>query len=273
MAVERHAGFQPQRIAGAQAGGHGAQRLAQFHQHFPHALGDAGAEAQLEAVLAGVAGAADDAPLALGGRVEDADLGAAIVSHRLEIGVHERLQQFHRSRPLDGEHGPKAAHIVPDNLLAGAVGPLFGQMGADPIDDFGPVAGIDDHEEERLAMTVVVVADQHVVQDSARVIGHQRIADLAQFHVGHAAGQELGQKDGRPGPLEAEPAHVGDVGDTHGRTRRQVFGDDRGVLHGQGPAGEIDHPAAMRNMPVIQGGSQEPCIHGQPFRVPTRRGC
>ena len=113
VAVERHAGFEPQGVAGAEAGGHDAQRPAHLHQHFPHARGDAGAQAQLEAVLARVAGAADDAALALGGRVQDADLRPAIVPHRLEIDVDQRLQQFDGSRPLDGEHGPQAAHVVP----------------------------------------------------------------------------------------------------------------------------------------------------------------
>ena len=135
-------------------------------------------------------------------------------------------------------------------------------MGVDPLDDLGPVAGVDDHEEERLAVGVVIVAHQHVVEDAAGVVGDQRIADLAQFHVGHAAGEQLGQEDGRAGPLEAEPAHVRDVGDAHGRAHGQVLFDDRGILHGHGPAGEIDHPAAVAAMPIVEGGSQEPCIHG-----------
>ena len=45
------------------------------------------------------------------------------------------------------------------------------------------------------------------------VVGDQRVADLAELHVGHAAGEQLGQEDGRPGPLEPQPAHVRDVGD------------------------------------------------------------
>ena len=167
VAVQGHAGLQPQGIAGAEAGGHDAQRLAQFHQHFPHAQGDAGAEAQLEAVLARVAGAADDAALALGGRMEDQGLRPAVVAHRLEIDIHQRLQQFHGPRPLDGEHGPEPAHVVPNDLLPGPLRPFWGQVGVDPIDDLRPVAGIDHHEEERLAVGVVVVADQHVVEDSA----------------------------------------------------------------------------------------------------------
>ena len=40
-------------------------------------------------------------------------------------------------------------------------------MGVDPTDDLRPVAGVDHQQEERLAVGVVVVADQHVVEDSA----------------------------------------------------------------------------------------------------------
>ena len=132
VAVERHSGLEPQRVAGAESGGHDAQRPAQFHQHFPNARGDAGAEAQLEAVLAGVAGAADDAALALGGRVQDADLRPAVVSHRLQVHVDQRLQQFDRSRPLDGEHRPEPADVGEDDLLAGPLGPLLRAGGHGP---------------------------------------------------------------------------------------------------------------------------------------------
>ena len=81
------------------------------------------------------------------------------------------------------------------------------------------------------------------------VVGDQRVADLAEFHVGHAAGEQFGQEDGRPGPLEPQPAHVRDVGDAHGRAGGQVFFDDRGVLDRHGPAGEVDHPRPVAAMP------------------------
>ena len=126
-----------------------------------------------------------------------------------------------------------------------------GQMGVDPIDDLGPVRGVDHHEEERLAGGVVIIADQHVVEDSAVVVGDQRVADLVQLHVGHAAREQLGQKDGRAGALESQPAHVRDVDDAHGRADGRVLFDDRRVLHGHGPAGEIDHASAMRHVPIV----------------------
>ena len=236
---------------GAESGGHDAQRTAHLHQHFPHARGDAGAQAQLKPVLARVAGAADRAALALGGGMQDADLRPAIILHRLEIDVHQRLQQIDGVRPLDGEHRPQAADVAKDNLLAGTFGPLLRKVGVDPIDDLGVVAGVDHQEEKRLAVGVEIIADQHVVEDSAVVVGHQGVADLAQFHVGHAAGEQFGQEDGLARPLESQPAHVRNVGDSHRRADGQMLFDDRGILHGHGPAGEVDHPPAVGNMPII----------------------
>ena len=168
MAVQRHAGLQPQRIAGAEPGGHHAQRPAQFHQHLPHARGDAGAEAQLEAVLARVAGAADDAALALGGRVEDA-----------RPAPRGSIASTARSTSTSGcnsstDRGPWMANMAQSRLTSvqmiswpGRSARSRGQMGADPIDDLRPVAGVDHQEEERLAVGVVVIADQHVVENSA----------------------------------------------------------------------------------------------------------
>ena len=67
VAVQRHARFQPQGVAGAQPGRAPAQRPAHVEDCLPNAQGDVAADAQLEAVFAGIAGAADDAALPLGG--------------------------------------------------------------------------------------------------------------------------------------------------------------------------------------------------------------
>ena len=57
------------------------------------------------------------------------------------------------------DRGPWMANMAHSRLTSfqtiswpGPLGPLGGQMGVDPIDDLGPVAGIDHHEEERLAV-------------------------------------------------------------------------------------------------------------------------
>ena len=183
--------------------------------------------------------------------VENLDQPAAIVPHRAEVQVDQRLKDLDALRPLDGEHRPKAAHVGEDDLLPRGLCALRSQMGLDPIDDLPPVAGVDDDDIERLAVGVAIVAHQHVVENSAGVVGHQRIADLAEFHVRDAAGEQLGEEDGGPGPLEPQAAHVGDVEDSGRRPGGQMFVDDRRVLERHCPAGEPDHAAAVGDMPLI----------------------
>ena len=168
---------------------------------------------------------------------------------------------------MDGEHGPQPAEVGEDHLAAGNFGTLAGQVGVDPIDDLLPVAGIDHDDIERLAVGIVVVAHQHVVEDAAFVVGDQRIADLAEFHVGHAAGEQFGQEDGRARPFEPQPAHVGNVGDGHGVAGGRMFVDDRRILHRHGPAREIDHPRPVGHVPVKKRGSQQRGVHTGGSRV------
>ena len=53
-------------------------------------------------------------------------------------------------------------------------------------------------------------------------------------------------------PLENQTSHMRDIEETGGRTHGQVFIDDRRVLHGHRPTGEIDDSAVMRGMPIVQ---------------------
>ncbi len=192
---------------------------------------------------------------------------AAIVTHRLKVHLDKRLHQFDRLRPLHGEHRPKPAHVGPDDFLAGLLGARFRQMAGNPIDDFLAIAGVDHQHEKGLAVGIVVVADQHVVEDAAGVVGHQRVADLPQFEVGHPPREQFGQENRRAGSLEPQPAHVRDVGHAHRRADGQVFFDNRRVLHGHRPAGEIDHPPAVGNMPVVEGGMPQLCVHCLASRI------
>ena len=59
MAVERHLGFQAQRVARAQAARFDAEFRARLQDLVPDPHGLAGRDVDLEAVLAGVAGASD----------------------------------------------------------------------------------------------------------------------------------------------------------------------------------------------------------------------
>ncbi len=197
----------------------------------------------------------------MGGRVQQLHLRPAVIAHPLQIDVYQRLEHVDALGPLDGKHRPNRADVGEDHLLARRFGPLARQVGADPSDDFLPVAGIDDDDVERLSVGIVIIAHQHVVENAADVVRDQRIADLAQLHVGHAAGEQFGQKDGRAGPLEPQPAHVRNIGDGHGISRGVVFLDDRSILHRHGPAGEIDHPSAVGHVPIKKRGSQQVRVH------------
>ena len=167
VAVERHAGFQAERVAGAEAAGHDAQRLALLDDGLPDGRGDVAAHAQLEAVFAGVAGAADDAALPLGGRMQELDPRAAVVAHPLQVDVHQRLQDSTLCGPWMANMAHSRLTSVKITSRPGTSARSRRQMGVDPIDDLLPVAGVDHDHIERLAVGVVVVAHQHVVEDAA----------------------------------------------------------------------------------------------------------
>jgi hypothetical protein len=54
---------------------------------------------------------------------------------------------------------------------------------------------------------------------------------------------------------------VGDVEQACACPDRLVFGHDRTVLHRHFPAGEIDHPSAMGDVPVVTGGVKQLISH------------
>src|SRR5690606_37872561 len=70
------------------------------------------------------------------------------------------------------------------------------------------------------------------------------------------------------GPFEAKATHVRYVEERRRLPRRRVFVDDRRVLHRHRPAGEIDHPAAMRDAPVVESRPRAMVAHVAPLRTP-----
>src|SRR5262249_11818423 len=65
------------------------------------------------------------------------------------------------------------------------------------------------------------------------------------------------EKPRRLGPGKLQPPHVGDVEQPRSPPHGVMLGDDRTVLDGHLPAGEIHHASAMRDMPVMAGGAEE----------------
>ena len=135
--------------------------------------------------------------------------------------------------------------------MARPVRPLGRKMLVYPADDFFMIRGIYHQKVERLAVFVVIVTHQHVVEYSALFVGNERIANLPVNQVGYPAGEQFGQENGRSGSFEAQPAHVGDIGHARDAPRGLVLLDNRSELDRHHKTGEFHHPAAVRNVPIV----------------------
>ena len=140
---------------------------------------------------------------------------------------------FQRPRALHGQHECLGRHIVDGDVETTS-------MPGNPIDDFQTVRGVD-HEEIKRFEPV----NQHVVENASLVVGDERIPDLARFELGDVVGEQVVEKAARIGPAELDPAHVSDIEQADGLPHRLMLLDDRRVLDGHFPAGEVDHPAAV----------------------------
>ena len=109
------------------SGGHEPVRLAEFQNGLPDRRGDVGADAQLEAVFAGVAGAAQ-CRLGVAAGCRQPHQPAVVVAHRVQVAVDQRLQHIDRLGPLQGEHRPKPRHVAPNDLVPAGFGKLRRQV-------------------------------------------------------------------------------------------------------------------------------------------------
>ena len=189
--------------------------------------------------------------------MQESALASAIVSHRLQIDVNQRLKQFQRIGTLYGDHRPDGGHVVKDNLFTRRGGDFFRQMRFNPFDDFVVVAGVDDEHVIRLTEIVEIISQQNVVQNKPLFVGYERIANLPQRHIANAAGKRRRQKLCRPGTFKTKTPHVRNVYQTAGGADSVVFRDNCTKLNRHVPAGEIDHLRAEANVVLIKG-----CSHG-----------
>ena len=216
----------------------------------------------LAAVFAGVAGAADVA-----GDAVERGVGAGVVAHRREVAIDERRDEPHGARPLHGDHRRRGRHVVEPRGVVG-------QPPLEPIDDLRAVRGVDDDLKRRRVVVDRSVdreaIDEHVVEDAAAVVAHEAVADLPGPHVGDAAGDRGVEEAGRVGAEEPQPTHVRDVEHADRRARGQVFGGDRRVLDRHFPAGKVDHPPAVGDVPIEERGPGELGSHGHRRSVAGR---
>ena len=135
--------------------------------------------------------------------------------------------------------------------MARPVRPLGRKMLVYPAHDFFMIRGVYHQKIERLAVFVVIVTYQHVVEYSALFVGNERIANLPENHVGDPACKQFGQKYGCSRAFEPQPAHVRDIGHARDAARGLMLLDNRSELDRHHKTGEFHHPAAVRNMPIV----------------------
>ena len=177
VAVQRHAGLEPERVAGPEAHGHLAVRAPRLEQRVPQLPHPIDVDEQLEAVLAGVAGAGD-----LHRDPGHDALGDPVVADRRQVELRQRSEDVERARPLDRDEPGREGAVVEDG--AEALEPLGERVRHDPRvrrvgDDHEPVLGqaVDDQVVEDPA---VGGADHRVVRPAhgeGRRVGHERAGE------------------------------------------------------------------------------------------------
>ena len=254
LAVQRVAHLGAQRVAGAEAAGQDAVRLAGRHQRVPQGDGDVVRGDQLVAALAGVAGAADHDVGTLEGRDRERHV---VVADRQA----DRREHLVGLRALDGEHGVVAVLVGDGDAGGGGRG--------EPAHDLGGVGGVGD---EQHAVVVVHVGDQVVDDAAGRVVAAQRVLRLARADpaqvVGEGAVDEVdGARAGDDGLAE-----VADVEDADRLADRGVLLDHAGgVLQRHRPAAEVRELRAERLVPVVERGDGAGRTWPRTYRTILRR--
>jgi len=154
-------------------------------------LGTRGRNRNFEAILAGIAGAADEAVRAL-----DPDPGRGH-EHQLRQPRRQARQHGRRPGPLEGEQR------VLGQWLDGAVG---AQVLAQ-VRQILFLAGAVDHQEQMVAG----IGDHKIVEDAAAFVGEQRVALAALGQADHVDRHQAFQRRRRIITFEPDLAHVGDV--------------------------------------------------------------
>ena len=124
----------------------------------------------------------------------------------------------------------------------------------EPGDDLLAIAGVHDHRVGRVAIGDAAV-DEHVVENSAVFVADEAVANLIGLQIGDAASDDRVEKLGHIAPSELQPAHVADIEHADGVAGGVVFVGDRRVLDWHAPAGEVDHAAAVCDVPIVERGA------------------
>ena len=253
VAIEVHGRLQAQGVAGAEAAGGDPLR----QELLPEGQARVALQQQLEAVLAGVAGAGREDRCPGGG-------AAASLQHQIAMAeagqarqalAHQRFEPRGGLRSLQGQQDALGSLAIGDGDAGGL------QLAADP-GGVGLGAGGVDHQHHLVALALgarppaAVVHDQ-VVADTAGVVEEHGVAGFA-----GADAEQIGGHQALEGVLDAiapqhEHPHVGDVEDAAGLPHRRVLGHQAGELHRHLPTGEGHQPPAGGTGGAMEGGAPQ----------------
>ena len=234
VAVQRHAGLEAQRVAGAEADRDEAVRRAGRQHRVPQLAGAGGLDEDLEAILAGVAGPGDE-----GRDSGDGPLGDPVVADPGEVEVGQRGEDLHRPGTLDGDERGGQRAVVEDRPER------LDPLGEQVADERG-VARVGDDEEALLGEPV----DDQVVEDPAVRGADHRILGPADGQPGRLRDDGSGERLAGVGPLDEQLAHVRQVEEPGAFTDGPMLLDDPAVLEGHLPAAEGGHLGAERLVPI-----------------------
>ena len=247
MAVQRQAGLEAQRIAGAEPDRPGAV----FDQPVVDAQRVVALDEQFEADrLAGVTGTGDEHP-----RAADVD-DTEFVAHRVgQVALGDRLHDLARARALQAEHRD----------VDGAVAHLaVREAGAQRL-QVRPVllaVGRVDHQQVLVLDETVQVG---VVDHAARPVRDHRVLAEADVQRRRVVAQGVLQEGQGVRAADDETPHVRDVEQPGALAGRQVLLQDALELQRHLPAAELDQLGARRHVARVEHRAQ--CFAHRPLPV------
>ncbi len=233
IAVQVEAGLEAQGVAGAEPTGDDA-RVEQLH---PDRRRDIGVDQQLDPVLAGVAGPADQ-------RRASADPLRRDSHPRRQVETQRGSDDPAGVRPLDGEHRVAVGHIAHRDVEVAAPTAQPGKVG-------GVVGRVGDDE---VAVAAEPVGEE-VVEHAAVLGAEAGVLGAADRDLGDVVGEDPLQEGERARPLDLDLAHVGDVEHPGVTAHREVLFANPLVLDGHLPARKIDQLRPELEVAVVEGGA------------------
>ncbi len=205
MSIKRQAGFQAQRIPGAEPNGH----RAATGQQIPHPDRVFPLNKQFETNgFPGIARSRNQDPGAFD--INDTEL----VSHGLgQVARNNARKNLLGQGALQTQHRDLVSPVHHLGLRVSL--PQVLQM----VPVLFPVAGVHDQEVFVFHESIQV----SIIDDAARFVGNHRVLSKPHIEAGSVVGQNVLEKRQRLNATNDEPAHVGNIEQPGTFSRRQVF--------------------------------------------------